>query len=77
MGKMKNGHLSPNLAWLAYTHKLWPSAGFGLGTMTNDVEVTDTLLDKEDYASLNAFGVASTLKKGGENYTLLLEGWAW
>ena len=72
--KMRNGHLPPNLAWLAYTHKLWPSASFGLGTMTNDVEATDTLLDDEDYASLNAFGVASTLKKDGGNCTLHLEG---
>ena len=57
---MRNGHLPPNLARLVYTHKLWPSARFGLGAMTNDVEVTETLLDMEDHAGLNAFGVAST-----------------
>ena len=64
VGKMKNGHLPPNLAWMAYAHKLWPSVRYGIGTMTNGVEDTDTLLDKEEYECLNAFGVASTLKKG-------------
>ena len=67
--------LPTNLAWMAYCHKLWPSARFGLGTMTNDVDVTEPMLDKEDYDTLNAFGVASTLKRDGENYTSLLEVW--
>mgnify|MGYP007004967226 FL=1 len=63
VGKMKNGHLPPNLAWIAYTHKLWPSVRYSIGTMTNDVEDTDTLLDDEEYSTLNIFGVASTLTK--------------
>ena len=48
--------MPPNLAWMAYTHKLWPSARFGLEAMTNDVEELDTLLDEEDHASLNILG---------------------
>ena len=64
VNKMKNGYLPTNLAWMAYCHKLWPSARFGLGTMTNEVEAMESMLDKEDYESLNGFRVASTLKKG-------------
>ena len=69
--------LPTNLALMAYTHKPWPSVCFGLGTMTNDVDVTEPMLDKEDYDTLNEFGVASMLKKDGENCTSLLEVWVW
>ena len=64
VNKMKNGYLPTYLAWMAYCHKLWPSARFGLGTTPNEVEAMESMLDKEDYESLNGFRVASTLKKG-------------
>ena len=63
VGKMRNGYLPTNLAWLSYKHKLWPGASYGIGAITNDVEEGEELLDEEDDDSLNFFGVAITLTK--------------
>ena len=62
--RMKNAHLPSYLGWLAYGLKLWPSIRYGLGAMTNDMEEISTLLDKQDYDTMNSLGVASTIKKG-------------
>ena len=52
------------MAWVAYRHQLWPGVRYGLGTMTNDLEVTDNLLHKEDYRMLNVLGVVRSVTKG-------------
>jgi hypothetical protein len=49
VNKMTNGHLPNYRAWIAYKLQLWPGARYGLGTMTNDLEVADGLLHNEDY----------------------------
>jgi hypothetical protein len=54
---MKNGHLPSHVAWIAYKHQLWPSLKYGLGTMTNEMEVADKLLNKTDYKMLNILGI--------------------
>ncbi len=61
---MMNGHLPHHMAWVAYKHQLWPGLRYGLGTMTNDVEAADNLLDKEDYRMLNILGVVRTVYHG-------------
>ena len=61
---MKNAHLPSNLGWLAYYLKLWPNIRYGLGAMTNDMEEIPSLLDKQDYETMNSLGIASTIKKG-------------
>ncbi len=47
--RMKNGHLPAHMAWIAYKLQLWPGLRYGLGTMTNDLEATDAIFDKDDY----------------------------
>ena len=64
VGRMINGHLPSHMAWVAYRHQLWPGVRYGLGTMTNDLEVTDGLLHKEDYRMLNVLGVVRSVTKG-------------
>jgi hypothetical protein len=46
---MKNGHLPAHMAWIAYELQLWPGLRYGLGTMTNDLEATEAIFDKDDY----------------------------
>jgi hypothetical protein len=57
-------HLPNHMAWIAYKHQLWPGVWYGLGTMTNDLEVADNLLYEEDYRKLNVVGVACRITKG-------------
>jgi hypothetical protein len=52
------------MAWIAYKHQLWPGVRYGLGTMTNDLDVVDNLLHEEDYRTLNVVGVAHSITKG-------------
>ncbi len=61
---MMNGHLPSHMAWVTYRHQLWPGVRYGLGMMTNDLEVTDNLLHKEDYRMLNVLGVVRSVTKG-------------
>ena len=64
IGRMSNGHLPGHMAWVAYRHQLWPGVRYGLGTMTNDLEVTNSLLNKEDYRMLNVLGIVRSVSKG-------------
>jgi hypothetical protein len=52
------------MAWVAYKHQLWPGLRYSLGTMTNDIEAADNLLDKEYYRTLNILGVVRTVHRG-------------
>jgi hypothetical protein len=63
ISRVSNGHLPNHMAWMAYRHQLWPGVRYGLGTMTNDLDVTDTLLHKEDYRMLNVLGIARSVSK--------------
>ena len=63
INRMVNGHLPNHMAWVAYKHQLWPGVRYGLGTMTNDLEITDNLLHKEDYRVLSILGVARSVPK--------------
>ena len=62
--KMKNGHLSSSMGWVAYRFQLWPGIRYGIGIMTNDLEEVEKALEKSDYRMLNVRGIASTGKKG-------------
>jgi hypothetical protein len=57
LNKIKNRHLPSPVAWIAYKHQLWPSLRYGLGTMTNDMEVADKLLNETNYKTLNILGI--------------------
>ena len=46
---MGNGHLPAKWAWVAYKLQLWPGIKYGIGTMTNDMEEAEELLDDHDY----------------------------
>ncbi len=61
---MMNGHLPSHMAWVAYRHQLRPGLRYGLGTMTNDLEITDNLLHKEDYRMLNVLSIVCSMTKG-------------
>jgi hypothetical protein len=62
--RMTDGHLPSHMAWIACKHQLWPGVRYGLGTMTNDLEVADNLFHEEDYRTLNVVGVARSITKG-------------
>jgi hypothetical protein len=61
---MTNGHLPNHMAWVAYKHQLCPGVRYGLGTMTNNLEVADNLLHDEDYRTSNVVGMISSITKG-------------
>jgi len=61
--RMKNGHLPAHMAWIAYKLQLWPGLRYGLGTMTNDLEATDAIFNKDDYDIMPILGVARTVKR--------------
>ena len=61
---MGNGHLPAKWAWVAYKLQLWPGVKYGIGTMTNDTEEAERLLDDHDYNLLNLLGISRTVKKG-------------
>ncbi len=52
------------MARVTYKHQLSLGVWYGLGTMTNDLEVTNNLLHKEDYRMLNVLGVVRSVTKG-------------
>ena len=62
--KTKNGHLPSSMGRIAYKLQLWLGVRYGIGTMTNDLEEAEEVLDKTDYQLLNVLGIASTVKKG-------------
>jgi hypothetical protein len=64
VNRMTNGHLPNHMAWIAYKHQLLPGVQYGLGTMTNNLEVADNLLHEENYRTLNVVGVACSVTKG-------------
>ncbi len=51
------------MAWIAYRLQLWPGIRYGLGTMTNDLEATETISDKADYETMPILGIACTVKR--------------
>ena len=59
---MRNGHLLNHMAWTAYKLQLWPGLRYGFGTMTNNLEATDSIFDKADYEMMPILGVTRTVK---------------
>jgi hypothetical protein len=57
VNRMTNGHLLNHMAWITYKHQLWPGVWYGLGTMTNDLEVADELLHDNYYRMLNVLSI--------------------
>ncbi len=64
VNRMINGHLSSHIAWVVYKHQLWPSLRYGLGTMTNNMDVEEKLLNKTDYKTLNVLGIFQNVYTG-------------
>jgi hypothetical protein len=64
VNRMMDGHLPNHTAWIAYNLQLWPGVRYGLGTMTNDLEVADSLLHDEEYRILNVLGMVRSITKG-------------
>ncbi len=62
--RMMNGYLPNHTAWIAYKQQLWSGVQYGLGTMTNDLEVADKLHHDSDYRMLNVLGVFCNVSKG-------------
>ena len=57
VNRMRNGHLPNHMAWIANKHHLWPGVRYGLGTMTNNLEVADNLPHGKDYRMLHVLGL--------------------
>ena len=64
VNKMKNGHLSSHVAWIAYRLQLWPGLRYGIGTLTNDIEEANNLLNKTEARTLSTLGVVRTATTG-------------
>jgi hypothetical protein len=62
--RMTNSYLPSHIAWVAYRHQLWPGLHYSLGTMTNNMKSTSTLLDNMDYKTLNVLGILQNVMKG-------------
>ena len=62
--KMRNIQLPSSVCWIAYKFQLWPGVRYGIGTMINNLEEVEEVLDKSDYRMLNVLGIANTVKKG-------------
>ena len=61
---MKIGYLPAKWAWVTYKFQLWSSTRYGIGTMTNDTEEAEELLDDHNFSLLNILGIVRTVKKG-------------
>ena len=61
--KMRNGHLSSAMGWIAYNFQLWPGVRYGIGTTTTDLKEDEEVLNKTDHKMLNILGIANTVKK--------------
>jgi hypothetical protein len=61
--RMQNGYLPNHIAWVAYKHQLWLGLRYGLGTMTNAVEVAEQLLEDIDWKTFNILGVLRNITK--------------
>ncbi len=62
--RMTNSHLPSHSAWAAYKHQLWLGLQYRLGTMTNNIEPVEKLLDSTDYKTLNVLGIMQNVTKG-------------
>ena len=63
INRMKNGHLSNHLAWMAYKLQLWASLRYGIGTMTNDIEEAEELFKEQEQGVLNILGIVKNVKR--------------
>ncbi len=61
--RMQNGHLPNHMTWMAYKLHLWPGLCYSLGTMTNDLEATESIFNKADYEMMPILGMARTVKR--------------
>ncbi len=64
VNRMKNGHLPSHIVWIAYKHQLWLSLRYGLGTMTNNMEVAEELINKTNHRMLNILGIFRNVSTG-------------
>ena len=53
--------------WTTYKFQLWPGVRYDIGTMTNDLEETEEVLDKTGHRMLNILGITYTVKKGWQH----------
>ncbi len=63
IARMQKGHLPNHMAWTAYKLQLWPGLRYGLSTMTNNLEATESIFDKADYEMMPILGVARMVKQ--------------
>jgi hypothetical protein len=61
---MTNHHLPSHIAWVAYRQQLWPGLHYSLGTMTNHMKPTSTLLDNMDNKTLDILVILRNVMKG-------------
>ena len=60
----ENGCLPAHVSWLGYQLQLWVGLRYGIGTLTNKLERTRTVLTNLDYYDLlPVLGVARTVKR--------------
>ena len=65
-----------SMGWIAYKFQLWPGVRYGIGTMTNDLEEAEEVLDKTDHRMLNVLGIATHSQEGMATHSLNLW-WIW
>jgi hypothetical protein len=56
--------LSSHVAWIAYRLQLWPGIRYGIGTLTNDIEEANNLLNETEARTLSTLGVVRTATTG-------------
>ena len=63
VAKIRNSHLQPGYAWMAYRLQIWPGIRYSLGTLTNDMEEIFDLFQKEYYDLLPSLGVVRSFRR--------------
>jgi hypothetical protein len=61
--RMRNGHLSARLGWMAYRFELWPGIQYGLATLAILLTAARCVLLQENFHSLLFLGVNRNAKR--------------
>ena len=64
LNQMKNGHLPSALVWMSYRIQLWARIKYGLGTLTNSLEVSEQCLNEIDFQLLPLLNVNQHIRTG-------------
>ena len=63
INRMRNGHLSAKLGWIAYRFKLWAGVRYGLAVLATPLLIAAEVLTKQNFRLLSFLGVNCNVKR--------------